>query len=160
MTDNKVMLKKEDIITNMSQRKLLGRNRYLINLMLQTEYYCYNYNFEGTPLITTLDPITRNLTDKNEELVRENNLHLKDTLLIDKETKEFLRVDLHDFIEAKFYPLVFNCDDVREIQKYFRNITYFGDCSQEDWEYFQRETLKTIEAEQHPDLRQYYEVVY
>ena len=84
MSNNKEIIRKEDVIKELSERKNVRKNIYLINVILQTKYYCFNL----TP-------------------------HKPYTLLIDKETKEFLRVDLKIFLEKEFYPLTLNSNDIK-----------------------------------------------
>lgn len=128
MSNKKEIIRKEDIINEMSERKDISKNRYLINVILQTKYYCFNL----TP-------------------------HKPYTLLIDRETKEFLRVDLKIFLEKEFYPLTLNIDDIKNIKKYFKITRYFGH-NEDDFKEFENKFLKKLEDLNYPDLRDFYEV--
>ena len=149
---NKTKLNRSEIIKEMSQRKHITKNRYLISLILQTRYYCFNirqFNKGGISYIKAIE---------NEAEKREQKLKQYTTLLIDKETNEFLRVDLKDFLEVEFYPLVFNYPDINEIKKYFKGIRYYGN-TPEDFKEFEIKTLQSLKEKNRPDLSDFYEVV-
>lgn len=152
MSNNKEIIRKEDIIKELSERKNPSKNRYLINVILQTRYYCFNirqFNKGGISYIKAIE---------NEAEKREKKLKQHTTLLIDKETNEFLRVNLKDFLEVKFYPLVFNYPDINEIKKYFKGIRYYGN-TPEDFKEFEIKTLQSLKEQNRPDLSDFYEVV-
>ena len=152
MSNNKEIIRKEDIIMELSERKNPSKNRYLINVILQTRYYCFNirqFNKGGISYIKEIE---------NEAEKREQKLKQRTTLLIDKETNEFLRVNLKDFLEVKFYPLVFNYPDINEIKKYFKGIRYYGN-TPEDFKEFEIKTLQSLKEQNRPDLSDFYEVV-
>ena len=149
---NKTKLNRSEIIKEMSQRKHITKNRYLISLILQTRYYCFNirqFNKGGIVYVKAIE---------NEEVKREQKLKQLTTLLIDKETNEFLRVNLKDFLEVEFYPLVFNYPDINEIKKYFKGIRYYGN-TPEDFKEFEIKTLQSLKEKNRPDLSDFYEVV-
>lgn len=149
---NKTKLNRSEIIKEMSQRKHITKNRYLISLILQTRYYCFNirqFNKGGISYIKAIE---------TEEGKREKKLKQHTTLLIDKETNEFLRVNLKDFLEVEFYPLVFNYPDINEIKKYFKGIRYYGN-TPEDFKEFEIKTLQSLKEKNRPDLSDFYEVV-
>ena len=151
MKHQKTKLNRSEIIKEMSQRKHITRNRYLINLILQTRYYCFNirqFNKGGIVYVKEID---------NEAGKRERKLKQLTTLLIDKETNEFLRVNLKDFLEVEFYPLVFNYPDLNEIKKYFKKIRYYGN-TPEDFKEFEIKTLQSLKEQNRPDLSDFYEV--
>ncbi|MEE3350561.1 MAG: hypothetical protein VZR09_11060 [Candidatus Gastranaerophilaceae bacterium] len=148
---NKTKLNRSEIIKEMSQRKHITKNRYLISLILQTRYYCFNirqFNKGGIVYVKAIE---------NEEVKREQKLKQLTTLLIDKETNEFLRVNLKDFLEVEFYPLVFNYPDINEIKKYFKRIRYYGN-TPEDFKEFEIKTLQSLKEQNRPDLSDFYEV--
>lgn len=146
----KTKIIKNDIIAEMSERKNPTKNRYLINVVLQTKYYCFNIQqFERGVYIKQEDI---------EEAEKEAKKRQYRTLLIDKETHEFLRVNLKEFLEREFYPVVFNYPDIHEIKKFFRSITYYGNVPA-DFKRFEIETLQRLEKENRPDLSEAYEVV-
>lgn len=148
---NKTKLNRSEIIKEMSQRKHITKNRYLISLILQTRYYCFNirqFNKGGIVYVKAIE---------NEEVKREQKLKQLTTLLIDKETNEFLRVNLKDFLEVEFYPLVFNYPDINEIKKYFKKIRYYGN-TPEDFKEFEIKTLQSLKEQNRPDLSDFYEV--
>ena len=152
MSNNKEIIRKEDIIKELSERKNPSKNRYLINVILQTRYYCFNirqFNKGGISYIKAIE---------NEAEKREQKLKQLTTLLIDKETNEFLRVNLKDFLEVEFYPLVFNYPDINEIKKYFKGIRYYGN-TPEDFKEFEIKTLQSLKEKNRPDLSDFYEVV-
>ena len=152
MSNNKEIIRKEDIIKELSERKNPSKNRYLINVILQTRYYCFNirqFNKGGISYIKAIE---------NEAEKREKKLKQHTTLLIDKETNEFLRVNLKDFLEVEFYPLVFNYPDINEIKKYFKGIRYYGN-TPEDFKEFEIKTLQSLKEQNRPDLSDFYEVV-
>lgn len=152
MKHQKTKLNRSEIIKEMSQRKHITKNRYLISLILQTRYYCFNirqFNKGGIVYVKEID---------NEAGKRERKLKKHTTLLIDKETNEFLRVDLKDFLEVEFYPLVFNYPDINEIKKYFKGIRYYGN-TPEDFKEFEIKTLQSLKEKNRPDLSDFYEVV-
>lgn len=152
MSNNKEIIRKEDIIKELSERKNPSKNRYLINVILQTRYYCFNirqFNKGGISYIKAIE---------NEAEKREKKLKQHTTLLIDKETNEFLRVNLKDFLEVEFYPLVFNYPDINEIKKYFKWIRYYGN-TPEDFKEFEIKTLQSLKEQNRPDLSDFYEVV-
>ena len=149
---NKTQLNKKDIINEMSERKNPSKNIYLINVILQTRYYCFNiqqFNKGGISYIKEIE---------NEAEKREQKLKQRTTLLIDKETNEFLRVNLKDFLEVEFYPLVFNYPDINKIKKYFKGIRYYGN-TPEDFKEFEIKTLQSLKEKNRPDLSDFYEVV-
>ena len=151
MSNNKEIIRKEDIIKELSERKNPSKNRYLINVILQTRYYCFNirqFNKGGISYIKAIE---------NEAEKREKKLKQHTTLLIDKETNEFLRVNLKDFLEVEFYPLVFNYPDINEIKKYFKGIRYYGN-TPEDFKEFEIKTLQSLKEQNRPDLSDFYEV--
>ena len=151
MSNNKEIIRKEDIIKELSERKNPSKNRYLINVILQTRYYCFNirqFNKGGISYIKAIE---------NEAEKREQKLKQLTTLLIDKETNEFLRVNLKDFLEVEFYPLVFNYPDINEIKKYFKWIRYYGN-TPEDFKEFEIKTLQSLKEQNRPDLSDFYEV--
>ena len=161
MSNKKELLKKEDIINEMSQRKNITRNRYLIAVTLQTKYYGFNFEQYHSGKPQTRDPLTDKIIRnrlEDEAQTRENKLNQRKTLLINRETKEFLRVDLKDFLEREFYPLLFNYGDIKEIKKYFEPIVYFG-YTPEEFKEFEIKTLERLEAENKPRLSDFYEVV-
>ena len=152
MKHQKTKLNRSEIIKEMSQRKHITKNRYLINLILQTRYYCFNirqFNKGGIVYVKAIE---------TEAGKREKKLKKHTTLLIDKETKEFLRVNLKDFLEVEFYPLVFNYPDLNEIKKYFKKIRYYGN-TPEDFKEFEIKTLQSLKEKNRPDLSDFYEVV-
>ena len=152
MKHQKTKLNRSEIIKEMSQRKHITKNRYLISLILQTRYYCFNirqFNKGGIVYVKEID---------NEAGKRERKLKQLTTLLIDKETNEFLRVNLKDFLEVEFYPLVFNYPDINEIKKYFKGIRYYGN-TPEDFKEFEIKTLQSLKEKNRPDLSDFYEVV-
>ena len=152
MKHQKTKLNRSEIIKEMSQRKNINKNRYLISLILQTQYYCFNirqFNKGGIVYVKAIE---------NEEVKREQKLKQLTTLLIDKETIEFLRVNLKDFLEVEFYPLVFNYPDINEIKKYFKRIRYYGN-TPEDFKEFEIKTLQSLKEKNRPDLSDFYEVV-
>ena len=152
MKHQKTKLNRSEIIKELSERKSPSKNRYLINVILQTRYYCFNirqFNKGGISYIKAIE---------NEAEKREQKLKQYTTLLIDKETNEFLRVDLKDFLEVEFYPLVFNYPDINEIKKYFRWIRYYGN-TPEDFKEFEIKTLQSLKEKNRPDLSDFYEVV-
>ena len=136
----------------MSQRKHITKNRYLISLILQTRYYCFNIRQFNKGGISNIKAI------ENEAEKREKKLKQHTTLLIDKETNEFLRVNLKDFLEVEFYPLVFNYPDINEIKKFFKGIRYYGN-TPEDFKEFEIKTLQSLKEQNRPDLSDFYEVV-
>lgn len=151
MKHQKTKLNRSEIIKELSERKSPSKNRYLINVILQTRYYCFNirqFNKGGISYIKAIE---------NEAEKREQKLKQYTTLLIDKETNEFLRVDLKDFLEVEFYPLVFNYPDINEIKKYFRWIRYYGN-TPEDFKEFEIKTLQSLKEKNRPDLSDFYEV--
>ena len=151
MKHQKTKLNRSEIIKEMSQRKHITKNRYLISLILQTRYYCFNirqFNKGGISYIKAIE---------NEAEKREQKLKQLTTLLIDKETNEFLRVNLKDFLEVEFYPLVFNYPDINEIKKYFKWINYYGN-TPEDFKEFEIKTLQSLKEQNRPDLSDFYEV--
>ena len=152
MKHQKTKLNRSEIIKEMSQRKHITKTRYLISLILQTRYYCFNirqFNKGGISYIKAIE---------NEAEKREKKLKQHTTLLIDKETNEFLRVNLKDFLEVEFYPLVFNYPDINEIKKYFKGIRYYGN-TPEDFKEFEIKTLQSLKEQNRPDLSDFYEVV-
>ena len=153
MSKNKEIIRKEEIIKELSESKNPSKNRYLINVILQTRYYCFNirqFNKGGISYIKAIE---------NEAEKREKKLKQHTTLLIDKETNEFLRVNLKDFLEVEFYPLVFNYPDINEIKKYFKGIRYYGN-TPEDFKEFEIKTLQSLKEKNRPDLSDFYEVAY
>ena len=128
MSNNKEIIRKEDVIKELSERKNVRKNIYLINVILQTKYYCFN--------LTPPKPYT---------------------LLIDKETKEFLRVDLKILLEKEFYPLTLNSNDIKNIKKYFKITRYFGH-NEDEFKEFENRFLKKLGDLNFPDLRDFYEV--
>ena len=151
MKHQKTKLNRSEIIKELSERKSPSKNRYLINVILQTRYYCFNirqFNKGGISYIKAIE---------NEAEKREQKLKQYTTLLIDKETNEFLRVDLKDFLEVEFYPLVFNYPDINEIKKYFKGIRYYGN-TPEDFKEFEIKTLQSLKEKNRPDLSDFYEV--
>lgn len=152
MKHQKTKLNRSEIIKELSERKSPSKNRYLINVILQTRYYCFNirqFNKGGISYIKAIE---------NEAEKREQKLKQYTTLLIDKETNEFLRVNLKDFLEVEFYPLVFNYPDINEIKKYFKWIRYYGN-TPEDFKEFEIKTLQSLKEQNRPDLSDFYEVV-
>ena len=153
MKHQKTKLNRSEIIKEMSQRKHITKNRYLISLILQTRYYCFNirqFNKGGIVYVKAIE---------TEAGKREKKLKKHTTLLIDKETNEFLRVNLKDFLEVEFYPLVFNYPDLNEIKKYFKKIRYYGN-TPEDFKEFEIKTLQSLKEKNRPDLSDFYEVAY
>ena len=151
MKHQKTKLNRSEIIKEMSQRKHITKNRYLISLILQTRYYCFNirqFDKGGVFYVKEIE---------NEAEKREQKLKQRTTLLIDKETNEFLRVNLKDFLEVEFYPLVFNYPDINEIKKYFKGILYYGN-TPEDFKEFEIKTLQSLKEQNRPDLSDFYEV--